>query len=197
MVKAMMRIFGLSILLIALIGVSATAAPRDYLLDHYASRVGFAVPFGPDTITGEIPVAQSEISLDFRAPNNSRIVVVLDVSGARANFPFATQALRGPKVLAAEAHPTISFQSRDIEVASNDASRASLMGDITIRGVTRPVMFDVGMFRPAGQAQGERSRLIVRLNGEVSRAAFGADGWSDLVGDAVSLDLELFIDAAG
>lgn len=193
----MMQIFGLSILLIALIGVSATAAPRDYLLDRDASRVGFAVPFGPDTITGEISVAQSEISLDFRAPNNSRIVVVLDVSGARANFPFATQALRGPKVLAAEAHPTISFQSRDIEVASNDASRASLIGDITIRGVTRPVMFDVGMFRPAGQAQGERSRLIVRLKGEVSRAAFGADGWSDLVGDAVSLDLELYIDAAG
>ncbi len=41
---------------------------------------------------------------------------------------------------------------------------------------------------------GEREQLFVRLEGVVSRAAFGATGWSDLVGDAVALDVMLRID---
>lgn len=193
----MLRTLALFLFLAFVPFAGAMAAPQAYALDSDASRVGFAVPFGPDTITGEIPVQSAEIELDFALPMNSRISVVLDVNSARANFPFATQALKGPKVLAAERYPTISFQSRDIAVSSQDSSQATLIGDITIREVTRPITFSVGLFRPAGQPKGERSRLIVRIQGELSRAAHGADGWSDLVGDTVTLDLDLFIDVAG
>ncbi|MBT8415771.1 MAG: YceI family protein [Boseongicola sp.] len=174
--------------------VSVWAMPLSYALDAGESRVGFEVPFGPDQITGTMPVRLADIALDFAQPSNSRISVVLDVGNAQANFPFATQALRGPRVLDAAAFPDITFVSNSIEVQRDAPSKARLGGDITIRGVTRPIVLDVELFRPAGRAPGERELLFVRLEGAVSRAAFGATGWDDLVGDEVSLDLMLRID---
>ena len=41
----------------------------------------------------------------------ARVAVTLDVSGAEASFPFATQARKGPKVLDAGSYPQIPFVS--------------------------------------------------------------------------------------
>lgn len=189
-----MRIFLLSFL-VSLLTVSAiNAEALIYALDQDASRVGYQVAFGPDQITGVMPVQSANITLDFERTSNSHIDVVLDVVNSKANFPFATQALRGPKILDAERFPVISFVSTKIEVVPDAPSKARLSGNITIRDVTRPVTLDAELFRPAERALGERERLIVRLSGVISRAAFGADGWSDLVGDTVTLDLSLQID---
>ncbi len=189
-----MNKFILSFLVSIFMAAAALAAPLTYALDTEASRVGFTVSFGPDVINGEMPVQSSEIMLDFDRPSQSRVSVVLDVTGARANFPFATQALRGPKVLNADAFGTISYASTGIEPIPGAVSKALMSGAITIRGVTRPLTLDVELFRPAGRPEGERERLIVKMSGEISRAAFGATGWSDLVGDTVGLDMMLQID---
>ena len=188
-----MKHFILSVVVMSLCAIAASAAPVSYRLDPEASRVGFEVPFGPDIITGDLPVLTSDIALDFQNPANSRVSVVLDVTRARANFPFASQALKGPRVLAAETFSTISFVSTGIEVIPGEVSKALLNGNISIRGVTRPLTLNVALFRPAGRDAFDRERLIVRISGAVSRAAFGATGWSDLVGDTVALDMDLQI----
>lgn len=189
-----MKILYASLFLWIATAVSVWAVPLTYALNADESRVGFAVPFGPDEITGTMPVQSADIALDFERPANSQISVVLDVGNAQANFPFATQALRGPRVLDATEFPRVSFVSNAIEVRADAPSKALLTGDITIRGVTRPITLDAELFRPAGRALGEREQLFVRLEGAVSRAAFGATGWDDLVGDEVSLNLMLRID---
>ncbi|SMX23495.1 YceI family protein [Boseongicola aestuarii] len=189
-----MRIILASLCVWLTAAVCGWAMPLTYALNESESRVGFEVPFGPDQITGTMPVRSADIALDFERPANSRISVVLDVGNAQANFPFATQALRGPRVLDASQFPDISFVSNTIEVRADAPSQALLTGDITIRGVTRPITLDAELFRPAGRALGEREQLFVRLEGAVSRAAFGASGWDDLVGDEVSLNLMLRID---
>lgn len=170
------------------------AEPTAYVLDTGASRVGFEVRFGPDRITGTIPVRDAEVLLDFDRVSNSVVSVSLDAAGAVANFPFATQALRGPKVLGARDFPTLRFRSTGVRA---DGAGARIDGDITIRDVTRPIVLDAQLFRPGGQEAGDRSRLSIRLRGSVSRRAFGADGWSNLVGDEVALDISVWVDRAG
>jgi polyisoprenoid-binding protein YceI len=64
-----------------------------------------------------------------------------------------------------------------------------VVGNLTIRGVTRPVRLAAQLYRQKGTAEGDRSRLSIRLTGSVSRAAFGATGWADLVGDTVAIDI--------
>ncbi|NNF25146.1 MAG: YceI family protein [Rhodobacteraceae bacterium] len=178
---------------LCLSAVAALAGPERYLLDAEKSKVGFAVPFGPDRIRGTFPVREADIVLDFERASNSTVSVVLDVGQAQANFPFATQAMRGPKVLAADTHPDITFVSRS--VAAQDGG-AIVSGDITIRGVTRPIDLRADVFRPKGTELGDRAVLSVVLSGNVARSDFGATGWADLVGDTVTLDIRVQVNQA-
>jgi polyisoprenoid-binding protein YceI len=172
----------------------ALAAPIAYRLDPEASTVAFETDFGPDIITGSIPLKLADLRLDFDNVANCSISVALDVTGATASFPFAAQALRGPKVLDAAAHPQMTFQSTSV-AAAGDA--ADVTGNLTIRGVTRPVILRAEVFRPKGSAEGDRSRLSVRLTGRVNRSDFGATGWLDMVGDEVRIVITARIDAKG
>jgi polyisoprenoid-binding protein YceI len=172
----------------------ARAALVAYTLDASASTVAFETDFGPDLITGAIPLALADLTLDFDNVANCTVLVELDVTGAEASFPFAAQALKGPKVLDAKSHPRMRFESTGVQRAGD---AADVTGNLTIRGVTLPVTLRAQIFRPEGSAETDRSRLTVRLTGRVSRSAFGASGWADLVGNEVRIVITARILAQG
>lgn len=183
-----------TLLLLLLLPAVAAAAPQAYRLDPAASTVTFDVTFGPDLITGTMPILSADMTLDFDRPADSRVAVTLDAAGAGASFPFATQALKGPTVLATTAHPRITFETTAFRAQPGPGARAEIDGQLTIRGVTRPVTLDAQIFR---RAEGDLSTLSVHLDTAVSRAAFGAEGWSDMVGDEVRIHIVARIDRAG
>jgi polyisoprenoid-binding protein YceI len=172
-------------LLLALAG-PALSAPASYVLEPAASSVGFETDFGPDRITGRMPVTRADLTLDFDQLSNSTVAVTIDVRNAEASFPFAAQAMKGPKVLDAQAFPEITFASTSVRKAGDGAT---VEGNVTIRGVTRPMTLAAQIWRQTDSEPGDLSRLTVRLVGQVTRSAFGATGWSDMVGDEVRLDI--------
>ena len=172
-------------LMLALVG-PALSAPARYVLEPAASSVGFETDFGPDRITGRMPVTRADLTLDFEQVANSTVAVTIDVRNAEASFPFAAQAMKGPKVLDAQAFPEITFASTSVRKAGDGAT---VEGNVTIRGVTRPMTLAAQIWRQADSEAGDLSRLTVRLVGQVTRSAFGATGWSDMVGDEVRLDI--------
>ena len=90
---------------------TATATPTSYALQPALSSVGFETDFGPDLITGAMPVKSADLVIDFDRLQDCTIDVLLDVSGAQASFPFAAQAMKGPKVLDSASYPEMSFTS--------------------------------------------------------------------------------------
>ncbi len=184
-------IAGLAVLLLA---APASAAPVAYLLERDQSTVGFETSFGPDLISGTIPLTSADLTLDFDEVANCTMDVELDVSGAQASFPFAAQALKGPKVLDAKTYPTMVFKSTAVARAGEGATVSGLL---TIRGVTRPVTLSAEIYRQKGSESGDLRRLTVRLTGEVNRSDFGATGWSDMVSDRVRIIITARIEAQG
>ena len=176
------------------LAIPASAEPAAYTLDAARSVVGFEVDFGTDEITGSMPVTAASVSIDFERPASSRVSVTLNAAEANASFPFATQALTGPSVLDTDSTPQIAFESTAFRSLPGPGIKAEMDGLLTIRGVTRPVTLDAEVFRQQGIAEGDRSKLAIHMSGTVSRAAFGADGWSDLVGDEVRLRIIARID---
>jgi polyisoprenoid-binding protein YceI len=164
----------------------ALAAPAAYVLEPAESVVGFETRFGPDLITGQMPVTAADLVLDFDTVSNCQIDVTLDVSGAEASFPFAAQAMKGPKVLDSAAFPEISFRSSRV---TRQGEGARVEGDLTIRGVTRPVTLDAMIWRQKGTEPGDLRQLTVQLTGAVLRSDYGATGWLDMVGDEVRLTI--------
>lgn len=172
----------------------AQAATTAYKMDGANSSVAFETDFGPDLITGSFPLEHADLKLDFDNVANCTVDVALDVTGAKASFPFAAQALKGPKVLAAKDHPRMTFESTSVKGAGD---AAEVTGNLTIRGVTKEVTLRAQLFRPQGSAPTDRDHLTVKLSGRVNRSDFGATGWADMVGDEVRILITARIDAQG
>ncbi len=174
----------------------AQAGTRTYALEYDQSQVMFAVDFGSDEIKGQMPVAEADLKLDFSNPARSTVNVSVDASQADTGVDFATQAMKGPDVLDTAHSPLLSFVSRRV-TETGEPGGAQIEGDITVRGVTRPIILDAVLYRPQGSVEGDLTNLTIVLTGALSRTDFGADGWKDFVGDEVRLTIRAHIHQAG
>ena len=162
----------------------AAAEPVPYRFDNDASVVAFTYDLQGELQRGRMPVKSAQVTLDLDNLPASRVRVVLDPTQARAGFFLATQAMRGPRILDAARHPEIVFRATRIR---GDTSAARITGALTMRGVTREVTLDAALYRRADSDPAQRRNLAIRLTGSLSRSAFGADGYADLVGDRIGL----------
>lgn len=169
----------------------ALAKPLAYSLDDQTSKVGFSVDMGGMPLMGVMPVSRADLTLDFDHAANSKVRVTLNPAAAQMGLPFAAETMRGPTVLDTGQFPEITFVSSRVRA---QGAGALIDGQITIRGVTRPIQLLAQLYRPQGSAAGTRHGLSIRLSGQISRAAFGATGNADLVGDLVTLDILAHID---
>ncbi|MEO1140413.1 MAG: YceI family protein [Pseudomonadota bacterium] len=162
------------------------AAPTPYTIQKNQSKVGFSWFLGKDEVKGSMPIADARIVLDLEQLQNSRVTVMVDVARAKAGFPFASQGMKSKTVLWAKKHRYITFEGKRFR---RNGNTALVDGTLTVRGVTRPATFTAKLFRTSRTGSGDQGELAVRLNGSLSRAAFGADGFSDMAGDQVKLSI--------
>ncbi|MEM1130319.1 MAG: YceI family protein [Pseudomonadota bacterium] len=168
------------------IAYAAAAAPQRYTLDPTDSSVNFTYTLLGENARGTMPVASADISIDFARLQNSRVRVALDATGASGPVGFVTDALHSPEVLHTRAHPEIRFVSTRI-VPTETGARIS--GNVTIRGVTRPLTLDARIYRKRGSAANDLSRLTVLMTGTISRTRFGAIGYPKIVDDPITLNI--------
>lgn len=173
-------------LLSILLAPALWAQPVPYALDPDRSTVSFSFDILGVPTGGTMPVAEADVALDLRTLANSRTDVTLDAAGAVTDFGPATQAMRGAGILNTDDHPTITFTTTGV---SGTFAEGRIEGLVTIRGTTRPVVMAGQVLRQAGTDPGDTSNLAVRLTGEVNRFDFGLDGFADLVGPMIGLDI--------
>ncbi|MEO0752222.1 MAG: YceI family protein [Pseudomonadota bacterium] len=177
--------------LVCLVAAPAHAAPESYRLNMEQSVVGFTYQFQGNPRYGRMPVSAAVMELDLENLARSQVNVTLNAARANAGVLFMTSTMKGPNVLNTAAHPTIEFTSTKIE---GSLRGALVTGDLTIRGVTRPVTLTAGLYRQQGTERTDRSRLIVQLLGSVSRSAFGAGGFPGFVADDIDLNIIAYIE---
>jgi polyisoprenoid-binding protein YceI len=90
-------------------------------------------------------------------------------------------------------HPTLAFKSTRVAKAGKD--RLEVTGDLTLRGVTKPVILDVTTTPEVKGMHGEARRGMSAVT-KVSRKAYGLT-WNQLVeagpavGDEVTIALDV------
>jgi polyisoprenoid-binding protein YceI len=89
--------------------------------------------------------------------------------------------LRSPDFFAADSFPQITFQSRNVE-RGTAPGMYRLVGDLTIRGITRPITLDVEV-TGMRTIQGQQGRTVVAgfsLSGRVNRFDYGLR-WNNVI----------------
>lgn len=175
------------------------AAAQRYDLVAERSRVAFVFSLNGGTQTGTVPVRSADIRVDTSNLARSSADVTADIRQAKGGVIFVTQALLSPSVLDAQNHPIVRYTSTRITLgrAGRISEGARIDGQLTLRGVTRPITMDASLTRPAGSAPDDLSVLNIRLTGTLSRSAFGAVGYPNLVTDPVDLDISAEIRRRG
>jgi polyisoprenoid-binding protein YceI len=103
--------------------------------------------------------------------------------------------LRSADFFDVERHPEISFQARGIRFNGDDTAFA-LPGELTIKGVTRPITLD-GELHGTGFDSAGTERIALALRGRLDRSDYGLvwnrmlETGSVLVGDTVDLLLDV------
>ena len=133
-----------SIVLVILLAASAVtqAEPVLYTPDRWHTRIYFTVShMGLSNYGGRFVEHDIHFTFDEEHMENSSIEVTVPVSGIDTFSPELNSKMPNPEFFDTENHPQIHFISTDIEQV--DTTRARMTGDLTIKGVTLPITFDV------------------------------------------------------
>lgn len=156
----------------------------DYVLDTTRTRMGFVARHTMGTrVHGWFDEFEGCAYLDGEDPSNSRVQVTILTRSIQTGNRRRDEQLR-TRFLDQDNHPTITFASTSVE-RTGDAAFA-VTGDLTIRGVTRPVGLDLVLTGSAGFHGGV---TIDRMDWGVNwNAATRA-----LVGRTVTLELDVAV----
>ena len=114
----------------------------DYIIDHTHSRVGFTVRHAMVTnMRGAFSEFDGRLHLDGTNPSRSTAELVIKVASINSAQAQRDEHLLNDDFLAADKYPEITFRSTSAEAVGDDTYR--MRGDLTIKGVTRPVSIDL------------------------------------------------------
>lgn len=153
------------------IGVPAGA----YALDKTHASLSFRVDhLGFSNYTARFKEFDAHLQLDPSALERSSVNVTVDVNSLDLDRPpegFLAELL-GPNWLDAERFPTITYRSTSVEPTGPNSLR--ITGDLTMHGVTRPVVLDASFNGGyAGHPMDPNARVGFSARGTLNRSEFG------------------------
>jgi polyisoprenoid-binding protein YceI len=172
----------------------ALAATSSWNVDASHSQVGFAVKhLVISNVRGEFRTYQGKLVLDDADLTRSTVEASIDVGSIDTKVPDRDVHLKGADFFDAANYPSITFKSTKVAKAGKDKLRVT--GDLTLHGVTKPVVLDVSASPAVKGMYGETRRAFAATT-KIDRKDYGLT-WNKLVeagpavGDEVTITLDL------
>lgn len=170
--------------------VPAEVRAGTYALDAAHGKITWSVDhLGFSTYYGQFVNVQSELKLDPANPSASTLTATIPLTDVDSNSDGLDTHLQTPDFFDTANHPTATFVSRSITIDADDPTEADVLGDLTIRGVTRPVTMEVE-FNQAGPSMGNVYKVGFDGEATIKRSEFGINYALPAVGNEVKLHLE-------
>jgi|TARA_R110002124_G_scaffold81484_2_gene214725 polyisoprenoid-binding protein YceI len=161
-----------------------------YALDSSHGKITWSVKhLGFSTYYGQFVNVEATLNLDPANPSASSLTATIPLTDVDPNSDGLKAHLQTADFFDTANHPVATFVSRSVTVDADDASEATVVGDLTLRGVTRPVTMEVE-FNQAGPSMGGAYRVGFDGEATIKRSEFGVDYAVPAVSDEVELHIE-------
>lgn len=181
---------------LALALAPASAAADSWEIDPSHSRVGFGVKhLMVSTVRGEFGKFQGLLVWDEKNPARSSLQATIDTASIDTREAKRDEHLRSPDFFDVQKHPTMTFVSRKVEKAGQ--GKLKVTGDLTLRGVTKPMVLEVSGPSKAVKDPWGKTVMAASATGKINRKDFGLvwnavmDGGGFVVGDEVTIHIEV------
>ncbi|MCO7240004.1 YceI family protein [Aeromicrobium sp. CnD17-E] len=152
-------------------------------LDPTHTEIGFAVRHIMSKVRGKFETFEGSI-VSADPISDSTVNVEVDLSSINTGTADRDNHLRSSDFFDTETHPKMTFTSTGVVQKSDESFVVN--GDLTIKGVTKPLQLDVD-FLGEGKDPWGGTRVGVEATGEISRKEFGIDFNIPLEGDKVMI----------
>ena len=146
-------------------------------------------------VKGQFAVVNGALSLDADDITNSRVEASLDAASVNTRDAQRDAHLKSADFFDVEKFPTLSFKSTGVSRTGD--GELAVSGNLTIHGVTRPVVFNVEGPSAPGKDPWGNTRVGLSATTKVNRKDFGLT-WNAaletggiLVGDDVTITLDV------
>jgi polyisoprenoid-binding protein YceI len=161
-----------------------------YSLDPVHTRVLFAISHaGFSNALGTVSGSTGKLVFDRDDWRGARLEVHVPLERLDMGDAKWSDAVRASNLLDTKRHPEAHFVSSSVE--PGDADHARVCGDLTLRGVTKPLCMDVTLNALKRHPLPPFHRTAgFSATATLSRADFGMSSWKNVIGDTVELRIE-------
>ena len=160
-----------------------------YTLDPSHANILFGVShLGFSHYYGRFDKIDGTLKFDAKAPENSTLTVTTDVASIDTNNQKLEGELKSAQWFDATKFPTATFTSTKVEKLSPTTGK--LYGNLTLHGVTKPVVLDVTFNGAGTNPIVAIQQLGFSAKGTIKRSDFGITQYIPMVGDEVALTIE-------
>ena len=165
----------------------ALAAPETYTLDGAHSFPRFSYNhFGYSQQLSRFDKTTGTVVLD-KAARTGSVDVVIDTQSVNTGFPLFNEHIQGEDFLDTARYPTATFKST--KVVFEGDKPVSVDGNLTIKGVTKPVTLTVTSFQAMPHPMFKKDAIGANAFTVVKRSEFNAGKYAPYVGDEVRIDI--------
>ena len=169
-----------------LLAGNAFAAPVSYKIDaNHTDVIAEWNHFGFSHPTARFGQVDGVIVYDAANVGQSSVKVTIPLSGINSGVAKLDEHLRSSDFFDAEQFPTITFNSTRTEAAGDNKLRVA--GDLTVHGVTRPVVLDVTLNKAGEHPNGKRAAIGFDASTTIKRSDFGIDKYVPNVSDEITI----------
>jgi polyisoprenoid-binding protein YceI len=161
-----LRIGYRSFALLFAVALPCAASAADYAVQPSGSTLGFTSSFQGSSFNGQFNKWTANISYAQAELTSSKFDVTVDLTSAKTGDNDRDSALPGPDFFDAAKYPQAHFVTTGFR---QQGSQVIADGNLTLRGVTKPVSLNV-TFKPQG------SGATLDVAGSVNRLDFGVGG---------------------
>jgi polyisoprenoid-binding protein YceI len=176
----------------ALAPATALANASTWNIDPLHTEAGFSVRhLVISTVKGWFGKTAGKVVLDEKDVTRSSVEATIDAASVDTRIQKRDDDLRSPNFFEVARYPTITFRSTRVEKAGDGLK---VTGDLTIKGVTRPVTLEVAGPTPEIKDSWGNVRRGISARTRINRRDFGltysaAVEAGPVVGDEVNVEI--------
>ncbi|MBU3724713.1 MAG: YceI family protein [Burkholderiaceae bacterium] len=168
---------------------SAYAAPQTYVVDstHTFSRFSYS-HFGYSTQLSRFNKNTGKVVFDKAAKTGS-VDILIDMKSVDTGYATFDEHIQGEDFLDTAKYPTATFKST--KVVFEGDKPAKVEGNLTIKGVSKPVTLNVTSFHAMPHPMLKKDAIGANAWTVIKRSEFNAGKFAPHVGDEVRIDVAI------
>ena len=174
---------------IAMTTLARAALPTQWQLDDSHTRVGFSVNhLGFSTTMGHFNDVKGMVNYDIKTPNKANMNFTIATDSIDTNWDARDAHLKKDEFFNVAKYPTMTFKSTN--VTFKNPQQATVTGDFTMLGQTKPLTLDVTLNKIANSPITKEPVIGFRATGTIDRAAYGMTAFASGITTEVPIQID-------